>query len=650
MRLPTAFYSQKRSSECCSGLSNPETTVLGTLVDPEPMALATGVDVAAFSPMAPEASAYGSGKARFSASHQRNLFVHSALVGICLSGCTAPWTQKAPKSELEKKTESVQEVLQSEERPRLVGEAASLLWMDIHEYEGFGLVNGLPETGGDVKPSQQRDYILRELRANNVDKPNEVLASKATALVRMKMYANPGVAKGEATDVIVELSDQCEATSLRNGWLMPSRIMEMQLVGNQTKSSDIKARASGPLVILPTCITKEDSVNVTRAVILGGARMVEGRKFGLRVKESVRHATTSAAISRAINDRYFFHNGSERKGVASSKNDSLIMLETPSKFNWDVQHYTDVLLSIVFLENRTELEERMDKCRQRMNEPTIARQACLELEAIGKEAIPILEKGLTSSDRELRFYAAYSLAYLYHPAAAPVLAELAKTVPEFRPLCLTGLQVLDHFSAKDQLETLLQDPEPETRYGALLALRNRNPRDLSVRGQPIGEMTNFVMIPSSVPLVAVSLEQRPEVAVFGDSPAVNMQGYFEINPRLTMRRDENGQIYLVRFQKGDEDLVARVAPDCLSVLEGIRTVGGTYNDVIVWLDEAKRNNWIEAPIEFNPKPHAGRVYHRNGPEKNTEKDIERDTASNEVKTDIVTDAESSESKSNWWFW
>jgi len=561
---------------------------------------------------------------------------------MCVSGCTAPWTQKPLKSELEKKTESVQEVLQSEERPRLVGEAASLLWMDIHEYEGFGLVNGLPATGGDVKPSQQRDYILKELRANNVDKPNEVLASKATALVRMKTYANPGVARGETTDVIVELSDQCEATSLRNGWLMPSRIMEMQLLGNQTRSSEVKARATGPLVILPTSVTKEDSVNVTRAVILGGARMVESRKFGLRVKESVRHATTSAAISRALNDRYYFHNGSERKGVASSKNDSLIMLETPSKFNWDVQHYTDVLLAIVFLENRTELEERMVKCRQRMNEPTIARQACLELEAIGKEAIPILEKGLTSSDRELRFYAAYSLAYLDHPAAAPVLAELAKTVPEFRPLCLIGLQVLDHFSAKDQLETLLQDPEPETRYGALLAIRNRNSRDLSVRGQPVGDMTNVVMIPSSTPLVAVSLEQRPEIVIFGNSPAVTMQGYFEVNPRLTMRRDENGQIHLVRFQKGDEDLVARVAPDCVSVLEGFRTVGGTYNDVIVWLDEAKRNNWLESPIEFNPRPHAGRIYHR--------KSSDEDTASKQVKIDFATDEDTSESKSKWWFW
>jgi len=568
------------------------------------------------------------------------LLAKATLLVVCVSGCTAPWTQKPPKSELEKRTESVQEVLQGENRPRLVSDAASLLWMDVHEYEGFGLVNGLVESGGDVKPSQQREYILKELRANDVDRPNDVLASTSTALIRMKTYANPGVARGETSDVLIELSDQCEATSLRNGWLMPSRIMEMQFLGSQTRTSDVKARATGPLLILPASITKEDSMNLTRAVVLGGAKMVESRKFGLRLKETVRHATTSAAISRAINDRYFFREGSERKGVADSKNDSLIMLDVPGKYRWDVQHYTDVLLALVFLEDNQERESRIQSCGKRMNEPTIARQACLELESMGKDAIPVLEKGLKSRDQELRFYSAYSLAYLDQPSAAPVLAELAKSIPEFRPLCLVGLQVLDHFSAKDQLEMLLQDAEPETRYGAVIALQNRNSRDAIVRGQEVGDILSVVSIPSSIPLVAVSLEKRPEIAIFGESPAVKMPGYFEVNPRLTMRREDNGQIHIVRFQKGDEDLVARTAPDCMSVFEGIRAVGGTYNDVVVWLAEAERQNWIEVPIKFNPRPTAGRTYYRN----------KAGSSSDSHKGDFVVNESKDESKRKWWFW
>jgi len=568
--------------------------------------------------------------------------VQAAILLAFANGCTAPWTNKTAKTELEKQTESVQEVLQGENRPRLVSDAASLLWMDIHEYEGFGLVNGLLDTGGDVKPSQQREYILKELRADNQDKPNEILASKSTALVRMKTYANPGTVRGETADVLIELSDQCEATSLRSGWLMPSRIMEMQFLGSQTRTSDVKARATGPLLILPASITKEESMNVTRAVILGGAKMVESRRFGLRLKESVRHATTSAAISRAINDRYFFHDGAERRGVASSKNDSLIMLDVPSKYRWDAQHYTDVLLALVFLEDPSEQQTRIQTCSKRMNEPTIARQACLELEAIGKDAIPTLEKGLTSSDRELRFYAAYSLAYLDHPAAAPILAELAKTVPEFRPLCLVGLQVLDNFTAKDQLELLLEDSEPETRYGAVLALRNRNPRDVIIRGEPVGDFMSVVSIPSSTPLIAVSLEQRAEIAIFGGNPKVKMPGYFEMNPRLTIRRDENGQLHIVRFQKGAEDMVARVSSDLLGVFEGVRAVGGNYNDVVVWLEEAQRQKWIDSPIKFNPRPHAGRTYHRNKSELSLDP--------KEVTADMVSFDTRTESKRKWWLW
>jgi hypothetical protein len=243
-------------------------------------------------------------------------------------------------------------------------------------------------------------------------------------------------------------------------------------------------------------------------------------------------------------------------------------------------------------------------------EPTAARQACLELEALGKEGIPALEESLQNANPEIRFYAAYSLAYLDHPPAIPVLKELAIAIPEFRPLCLTGLQLHKHYLAKETLEQLLHEEEPELRYGALLALRRRDTHDALSQGTKIGDLAHVVQIPSHKPMVAVSLQERPEIAIFGENCAVTMKEFFEVNPRLTMRNEADGQIRIVRFQPSDEDLTAIVAPDLLSVLEGFRSIGGTYNDVVTWLDEASRQNWIAAPIVMNPRPTAGRVYHR----------------------------------------
>lgn len=580
-------------------------------------------------------------------------------------GCTVPWMHKEVPSELEKQSKAVEEVLKSENRPRMIGDASIILGMDIQEYEGFGIVNGLMDTGGEVKPSPQRDFILRELRADGIDSPNQAITGKTTALVKVKAYANPGSSKGDSSDVIVELSDQCEATSLRNGWLMPCRIQEMQLLGGSIRSSDLKARGQGSLVILPTSITKEDNTNPVRAVILGGAKLLDNRRFSLRIRPSVRHVTTAAAMSRAINDRYWMMDGNERKGVATAKNDGVIQLEIPGKYRPDIQHYTDLIGAIGFLETKEDLEARIEKCKRLINEPTTARQTCLELEAIGKDGIPILVSGLSNPNNEVRFYSAYSLAHLEHASAVPVLGELARDVTEFRPLCLTALQIMEHFSAKEKLEELLQDKEPEVRYGSLLALRKRNSRDWTVAGQQIGDLTRLVTIPSDTPLICFSLEESPEVAVFGNNPAVVMDRFFEVNQRMTMRPESNGQIRVVRFQPNDEDLVAVASPDLASVIEAFRRVGGTYNDLLCWMEEADKNHWIPSPLCLNPRPHAGRVYYRNGaPKKPTSATLVNDTPKNEdvdtessvaaedsdVKTTSSEDTREAKSNSFWSWW
>ncbi len=543
------------------------------------------------------------------------LFTRSILIVgyLGMAGCSAPWTQKEPDSELQRRRDAIQEVLQSEEKPRLISEAAAIGGTDLREYEGFGIVNGLMDTGGDVRPGSQRKFILQEMRTEGVDSPNLVLGSKSTALAQLRVFVGPECAKGENVDVLVEVADHCEATSLRNGWLMPSRVLEMQFLGGSVKQSDLKARAQGSLVVLPASVTKKE-LNNRSAVVLGGARVLESRSFFIRIRDTLKHVTTSAAMSRAINDHYSFYDGAERKGVATAKNDKVIQLEVPARHRWDIQHYTDSILAIGFIEEPDERRARLAKCRSLMAEPTAARQACLELESVGKEGIPALEEAMQSGNPEIQFYAAYSLSYLDHPPAVPVLIELAKKVPEFRPLCLTGLQLHKHHSAKDALEQLLQEDEPELRYGALLALRRRDPQDAMAQGTRIGDLVHVIQVPSEKSLVTVSLQERPEIAVFGDNCGVQMP-FFEVNARLTMRGEPDGKIRLVRFQPSDEDLTAIVSPDVLSVVEGFRTIGATYNDIVVWLDEASRQNWISAPVAMNPRPTAGRVYYRNAESK-----------------------------------
>ena len=569
------------------------------------------------------------------------LFTLQILLFGCLltAGCSVPWTQKEPESELHKRRDAIQEVLRSDERPQLIGDAVAIVGTDTREYEGFGIVNGLMDTGGDVRPGSQRNFILNEMRAEGVNTPNLVLGSKTTAMARLRVFVGPECAKGDLVDLAVEVADDCDASSLRNGWLMPSRIHEMQFLGGSNRQSELKARAHGALVILPASVTKKE-LNSRSAVVLGGAKVLESRTFIIRIRDTLRHVTTAAAISRAINEHYSFYDGAERKGVASAKNDKVIQLEIPARHRWDIQHYTDTILAIGFVEESDERTARIARCRRLLTEPTAARQASLELEAMGKEGVPALEEGLQSDNPEIRFYAAYSLAYLDHSPAVPVLRELAKTVPEFRPLCLTGLQLLKHHSAKDALELLLQEDEAELRYGALLALRRRDAQDAIVQGTRVGDLTHVVSVPSNKPLVTVSLQERPEIVIFGENIGVQMKDFFEVNSRLVMRSEPDGQIRLVRFQPSDENLTAIVSPDLSSVVEGFQKIGGKYNDIVCWLDEASRQNWLSAPIAMNPRPMAGRVYYRDAEAK------ARNEASGSV--DIAQSSIERPEKKSWW--
>ncbi len=524
-----------------------------------------------------------------------------SLAAICLAGCSAPWTSKEPESELEKRSQAVKEVMESKDRPFIVGDAAEVLWTETREYEGFGIVNGLLDTGGDVKPSGQRDYILREMRSDGVDNPNNVLKLPTTALARLAVVVGPEHTKGDNLDVIVEVSDECDATSLINGWLMPSQIREMALLGGSVKQSELKARAQGPLVIVPGSMC-DGRPDLKAGVVLGGANLIEGRQFAIRIKESVRHVTTSAGMSRAINDRYWYYKGSERRGVATAKNDQIILLDVPERYRWDVAHFADAVMSTGFAETSDQRLARLEKCRKRIKEPTAVRLACLQLESVGDEAIPILSEGLKSDLEDVKYHTAYSLAYLNHPPAVPVLVELAKSNPKFRAGCLIGLQLNSHYTAKEALIDFLQAEEPDLRNGALWALRRRDRKDSIAQGYSVGKLVHVVNIPSPSPLVAVSLEERPEIAIFGGNCSITMDDFYEVNPRFTIRKQPDGRLKLVRFQPKDEDLSAVASPDLISLIEAFEKIGASYNDLVWWLDEASQRGWLSSPIVMNARP------------------------------------------------
>ena len=516
-------------------------------------------------------------------------------------GCAAPWFNKKADAEVAKAEVDIAAVLAGDQKPQLVGDAARLDGLRPQQFEAFALVTQLPGTGGDIKPGPQRDYILREMRVREVGNPNALLASASTAVVKLRVNVPPGVQAGDRLDVIVERSSDCEATSVRNGWLMPSRLLELVALEGQIRESDLKGTAEGRLVSMPASLNSTKQIDPDLAVVLGGARVNDEQAAYLRLDESVRHGETIKRVVATLNTRFDVYHRGELKGIAEGKSDRTIALLIPADYRHDLQHFADVILSVGFMEDQTQLAHRMEKAGKALLDPVPSQSAAHQLEAIGKDALPLLAAGLDSPNASVRFNAAYALAFLDDPRAVPTLAELAARDPQRRQLALIGLTVIESREAEEALRQLLQEPEVEVCYGALHALRRRSSYEPSIRGLQLPNIGRLTELQNPQPCVAVALQQEPEVVIFGGPIGVRIEDYYEVNPRMMMT-NTGGMIRLSHFQPGQEDLFATAEPNLQSLLHAMSSVKATYSDVVQFLDAANAGGWLSAPVKFNPLP------------------------------------------------
>jgi hypothetical protein len=569
-------------------------------------------------------------------------------------GCQS-WMNKDKEknNHFAKETKRFKELLEDPERPRLVGEVAAALGMYAKHYDTFGLVGNLPGTGGIVKPGMQRDWMLGEMRSHDVDNPEQVLDSPTTALVKLRTYINPGDIKGDVLDMDVEVSTECPATDLMEGMVFEARLREMGVQSDgKLHSSNDKALGSGEIVILPTSYTKKQEPTPTLGVAIGGARLLESQQLGLRIEPDYRHVIITKAIEKAVNARFFYNDSNKQKLVAEGKNDWHIVLTTVPKYKFDPAHFMSVILATGFGESPAEQQERLLGCKKLLTRRETARRAAVELEAIGNaESKSVLIDALGSSDTEIRFHSAYSLAYMDNKDCIPVLMELARYEPAFRPLCLIGLAMNEDSLAREGLEQLLQESEPELRFGAFWAIRHRNPADMTVVGEKIttgelpGQSFQLVQIPSSTPLVAVSLQQKKEIVLFGNATQVRLASAIAPTPALRLSPAMGEQVKISKRQTTGELSTSTVNADIISILKGLGTVQANYNDVVHTIDWLSSNGGLSSPVALNPRPFAGREYQRKNAIATDKGD---DSCADVVKIDNSSVGGKKSNQSGWW--
>lgn len=525
-----------------------------------------------------------------------------SLLGILSAGCTY-----LPLGKLSRQRLAQAASFEPKAVP-LVGDFAVPYGLHPVSIEGIGLVTGLRGTGGDPRPSGFRQALLAQMRARGVVDPEAVLASRDTALVLVRGVLPPGIQAGDRFDVEVRVPSQDEVTSLRGGWLLETELKEFAVLSdNQVHSGHIMGKASGPIMTDPFAHAKKDSVLTVRGWILGGGVSRISRPLLLVLRPQHQSVANSARIEAAINRRFHVYDRGNKLGVAKAKTDEYLEVRIHPRYRNNIPRYARVLCAVALRDSETIRQERLAKLESQLQDPSQSADAALQLEAIGRESIPVLKRYLQHPNLTVRFRAAESLAYLDDSDAAKPLAQIARDEPAFRALALAALSAMDDAVAAQELVELLNCPSAETRYGAFRALTAMPFRHPIAQGEVLNDQFRFhVLDTSGPPMVHIARSRQAEIVLFGRNQRLRGPVSLEAGKDILVVCRKPGEVTVSRFAVGEPDQRRVVSDRLEEIIRAIAELGGTYPDVVQALQEAQAAGALEGRLEIDALPQVGR--------------------------------------------
>jgi flagellar basal body P-ring protein FlgI len=497
---------------------------------------------------------------------------------------------------------------------KYVSEYTNPFGMNFVKVEAVSLVTGLNGTGSDPPPTPQRAVLLAEMNRREVANPNEVLASGNTSMVLVRAFLRPGIQTGDRFDVEVRVPSQSETTSIRDGWLLSSRLTELAVLNENIFEGHVLGVAEGPVMVDPSADPKDNPALATRGRILGGGVALKSRPLGLVIDHEHESVRLSQQIAKSINHRFYTFVDGRKRGVANPKTGEFIDVIIHPRYSENVGRYMQVLSSVATEESAAALQARLLFLEQQLGDPLTAANAAIRLEAIGNdEAKQILRQGAAANDPEVRFYAAEALAYLDETAAVEVLADVARNESAFRVNALAALSAMDDVMAYDALRSLLEVKSAETRYGAFRALWAMNEKDPFLRDEFLGEQFHYHVLNVPGPdMVHVTRSHLPEIVLFGGEQQFQLPLMLDAGKSILINGTEGDKITISRFKAGEESQQRVVSTKVDDVIRAIVELGGTYPDVVQALQQAEADGALIGRFEVDALPQTDRRYDRAG--------------------------------------
>ncbi len=212
----------------------------------------------------------------------------------------------------------------------------------------------------------------------------------------------PGIQEGDRFDVEVRVPSQSETKSIRNGWLLQTRLTELAVLGEAIRTGHELGIAEGPVLVDPTADPKKDQALVTQGRVLGGGIALKSRPLGLVVSHEHQSVRISQDIAHSINKRFFTFTNGRKQGVANPKTPEFIDIAIHPRYKDNVARYMQVLRNVAINESPTALQARLMFLEQQLGDPLTSASAAIRLEAIADDqAKEILKHGIGSTDLEV---------------------------------------------------------------------------------------------------------------------------------------------------------------------------------------------------------------------------------------------------------
>ena len=494
----------------------------------------------------------------------------------------------------------------------LVGDFARPWGLHFTELESVGLVTNLDNTGADLPPTApQRELLINEMLSHEVSHPEKFLQSPTTSVVLVRGILPPGIRRGDKFDVEVTLPSGSETTSLRGGWLMRSRLRQVAVVEGALHTGHVDALVEGNVLVDADFEKEISRAALTHGRVLGQAESNIDRDLGLAIRQKDASYRIVTLISKAVNNRFHTYDEGVKSGVCTAKRPNFLTLTIPPNYRHNVYHYVRVVSKIPLRDDKVKKAERIELLTKKLLEPTTAASAAVQLEAIGKDAVEALKRGIGSSDPEVKFYSAEALAYLDDADAAVPLGEVAKSESSFRWHALTALTCMNQVSALSVLSELLHVSSAETRYGAFRAIHTRSPDDPNSKGEVLGQAFYYHLLPTSgEPMIHFTRSKRPEIVLFGHDQRFAPPEAANAGKHILVTTVNEETVKVSRFSPNQETVSENCTTSLDQLIRAVVRLGASYGEVIQLVRELKQCGSLSSRVAIEALPSPQRQYFR----------------------------------------